>query len=49
MPSLEEVFPRLNKAKVFTTLDAKDGFYEIGLDKARSKKTTFWTPFGRYK
>ena len=49
MPTLEEVLPRLSKAKVFTTLDAKDGFYQIGLDEASSKKTTFWTPFGRYR
>ena len=49
MPTLQEVLPRLSKAKVFTTLDAKDGFYQIGLDEASSKKTTFWTPFGRYR
>jgi len=49
MPTLEEVLPRLSKAKVFTTLYAKDGFYQIGLDEASSKKTTFWTPFGRYR
>lgn len=49
MPTLEEVLPRLSKAKVFTTLDAKDGFYQIGPDEASSKKTTFWTPFGRYR
>ena len=29
MPTLEEVLPKLNKAKVFTTLGAKDGFYQI--------------------
>ena len=39
----------LAKAKVFTTLDAKDGFYQIGLDEASSKKTTFGTPSGRYR
>ena len=49
MPTLEEVLSRLSKAKVFTTLDAKDGFYQIGLDEASSKKTTFWTPFCRYR
>ena len=49
MPTLDEVLPRLSKAKVFTTLDAKDGFYQIGLDEGSSKKTTFWTPFGRYR
>ena len=49
MPTLEEVLPKLSKAKVFTTLDAKDGFYQIGLDESSSKKTTFWTPYVRYR
>ena len=34
---------------MFTTLDLKDGLYQIGLDEESSKKTTFWTPFGRYR
>ena len=49
MPTLEELLPKLCKAKVFSTLDAKDGFYQISLDEASSKLTTFWTPFGRYR
>ena len=49
MPTLEEVLPKVSKAKVFTTLDAKDGFYQISLDEASSKLTTFWSPFGRYR
>ena len=49
MPTLEEILPKLSKAKVFTTLDAKDGSFQIGLDEESSKKTTFWTPFGRYR
>ncbi|CAB4014868.1 Retrovirus-related Pol poly from transposon, partial, partial [Paramuricea clavata] len=49
MPTLEEMLPKLSKAKVFTTLDAKDGFYQIALDEASSKQTTFWTAFGRYR
>ena len=49
MPTLEELLPKLNNAKVFSTLDAKDGFYKIALDDASSKLTTFWTPFGRYR
>ena len=47
--TLEEVLPKLSKAKVFTTLDAKDGFYQITLDERSSKLTTLWTPFGRYR
>ena len=40
MPTLEEILPKLGKAKVFTTHNAKDGFYQIGLDEESSKKTT---------
>ena len=43
---LQEILPRLAKAKVFSTLDAKDGFYQIGLDDESSMKTAFWTPLG---
>ena len=49
MLTLDELLPKLSKAKEFTTLDAKDGFYQVGLDKQSSLKTTFWTPSGCYK
>lgn len=49
MPTVEEVLPKLAKAKVFTVLDAKDGFHQVKLDKESSLLTTFWTPFGRYQ
>ncbi|KXJ22259.1 Transposon Ty3-G Gag-Pol polyprotein [Exaiptasia diaphana] len=49
MPTLDELLPKLNNAKIFTTLDAKDGYYQISLDEPSSKLTTFWTPFCRYK
>ena len=49
MATLDEVLPKLSKAKVFSTLDAKDGFYQVGLDEESSLNTTFWTPFGRYQ
>ena len=49
MPTLEELLPKLCKAKIFSTLNAKDGFYQISLDETSSKLTTFWTPFGRYR
>ena len=49
LPTLDELLPKLSGAKVFSTLDAKDGFYEVGLDENSSLKTTFWTPLGRYK
>lgn len=49
MPMLEEVLPNLGKAKVFTKLDAKKGFWQMKLTEKSSKLTTFWTPFGRYR
>ena len=48
MPTIEEVLPNLDKAKVFSVLDAKDGFCHVKLDDESSRLTTFWTPFGRY-
>ena len=45
----DEVLPKLAKAKVFTVLDVKDGFYQVKLDKESSLLTTFWTPLGRYR
>ncbi|PFX34820.1 Retrovirus-related Pol polyprotein [Stylophora pistillata] len=41
MPTVDEVLLKLAKAKVFTVLDAKDGFYQIKLDKESSLLTTF--------
>ena len=49
MPTLDELLPKFSKAKVFSTLDAKDGFYQVRLDESSSLKTTFWSPFERYK
>ena len=48
MPTVDEVLPNLAKAKLFSVLDAKDGFFQIKLDAESTKLTTFWTPFGKY-
>ena len=49
MPTVDEVLPKLSRAKVFTVLDAKDGFHKVKLDNESSFLTTFWTPFGRHR
>ncbi|XP_062601076.1 uncharacterized protein K02A2.6-like [Saccostrea cucullata] len=49
MPTVEELLPDLNKAKVFSVADAKNGFWHVQLDKASSMLTTFNTPHGRYR
>ena len=48
MPTLEERLPELFKARIFSSFDAKDGFYQVSLDEESGKLTTFWTPIGRY-
>ena len=40
----DEAF-RLGNAKVFSTLDAKAGFWQIKLEKQSSLRTTFSTPY----
>ena len=49
MPTFEELLPEPNKARIFSSFDAKDGFYQVGLDQESSKLKTFWTPLGRYR
>lgn len=48
-PKLEEILPELGKAKVFTKIDLKKGYWQVKLDEDSSKLTTFWSPYGRYR
>ena len=47
-PSLEDIAPKLAESKVFSTLDAASGFWQIPIDEDSQLLTTFITPFGRY-
>ena len=47
IPTLEDVLPKLTKAKCFSLLDAKDGFLQVKLADSCRELTTFWTPLGR--
>ncbi|XP_062558648.1 uncharacterized protein K02A2.6-like [Armigeres subalbatus] len=47
--TLDEILPELGKARVFSTVDARKGFWHVVLDETSSKLTTFWTPFGRFR
>ncbi|KAL1446555.1 hypothetical protein WDU94_005570 [Cyamophila willieti] len=49
LPTLDEVLPELKDAKLFSTVDARRGFWQVGLTKESSKLTAFWTPFGKYR
>ena len=49
LPTIGEVATSLSKAKVFSVLDAKSGFWHVPLDEASIRLTNFNTPFGRYR
>ena len=49
MPVIEDILPELDKAKIFTKVDCKDGYWQIKLTEEGSLLTTLATPFGRYK
>jgi hypothetical protein len=48
LPNLDDIAPKLAGSKVFSTLDASSGFFQIPLDEDSKPLTTFITPFGRY-
>ena len=48
LPAVEQSMALLAGARVFSTLDANSGFWQIPLDRQSALLTTFITPFGRY-
>ncbi|CAI5695044.1 unnamed protein product [Oreochromis niloticus] len=48
LPTLDDITPKLAGAKVFSTLDASSGFWQIPLDPSCQKLTTFITSMGRF-
>ncbi len=48
IPTVEELNPAFAKAKVFSKLDAKAGYWSVHLDDESQLLTTFRTPFGRF-
>ena len=48
LPSVEQILAQLNRAKIFSKLDANSGFHQIPLDKESTLLTTFIMPYGRF-
>lgn len=48
VPTLEEITHRFCGARVFSKLDAKNGYWSIKLDAESQLLTAFHTPFGRH-
>jgi hypothetical protein len=42
MPTLEENFEAIRHAKLFSTLDLRSSYHQIGLSKEDKEKTAFW-------
>ena len=49
IPVVDDVLPDLAQARVFTKVDARNGYWHVQLDDKSSRLTTFDTPFGRYR
>ena len=49
LPRIEDVLPDLSRAKVFTKVDTRNGYWHMQLDDESSKLTTFDTPFRQYQ
>ena len=49
MPTVEDIFSKLNGAMYFTSLDLQAGYNHIPLDKPSIPKTAFNSPFGKYE
>ena len=48
MAVIDDILLDLWNAHIFSTFDAKNGFWHMQLDSSSSYLTTFNTPFGRY-
>lgn len=49
IPTADNLMTKLQGSKVFTILDAKNGFWQLPLDEESSFLTTFTSPWGRYR
>ena len=49
LPTPDAIYSQLRGSKIFTTLDATSGYWQLPLDAKSSELTTFITESGRYK
>ena len=49
VPTVEQLFSKISKARFFCSLDAASGFYQIPLSSAASYLCTMATPKGRFR
>ena len=49
MKTVEEVAAKVKNAKIYSVLDASNGYWQIKITRGSQTYTTFNSPFGRYK
>ena len=49
MPTIDDVLPNLSRAKVFSKIDLRNGYWHLKLDEESTNLLAFQTPFGCYK
>lgn len=49
IPTIEEMLPGFAKAKIFTVIDAKNGFWHLELDNPSADLMAFSTPMGVHR
>lgn len=49
LPLIEYHLDRLHGAKIFSTIDLKNGFFHVSVEKASRKYTSFVTHSGQYQ
>ena len=49
LPKIDKMYVKLKGAKVFSTIDLRNGYHHIALGKSSRAKMAFVTPFGKYE
>ena len=49
LPKIDEMFAKLNKSMVFSTIDLRSGYYHIGLTRESRAKSAFVVPMGKWQ
>ncbi|XP_076652416.1 uncharacterized protein LOC143358826 [Halictus rubicundus] len=49
LPLIEDQLDKLQGARIFSTLDLKNGFFHVQVDEASREYTSFVTPYGQYE
>ena len=49
LPKIDEMFAKLNRSTVFSTIDLRSGYYHIGLTRESRAKSAFVVPMGKWQ